>query len=153
MPRFLRSHLRGREQERRDYLRRIATSVLAYGDRRDSPIPSLLSHVGNYWRSAIIVMLHFEALRPSAIRNLLAAIKPDHPISQRMLTLNLRALERDGVIQRAELDVGRAHVEYGLTPLGRRLGDALLMLIDLGEQCAVAVNAAREHFDTKAHER
>lgn len=135
--------------ERRRYFQRIATLLMRYGENRDSPIQSMLGHIGNYWRSGIVVMLRPNPLRPSAIRNILTSLTPDRPISQRMLTLSLRALERDGIIEREVYQTGRAHVEYRLTRLGFALGTLLLQIVELSEENFATIAASRKHFDAR----
>ncbi|KAF1015200.1 MAG: putative HTH-type transcriptional regulator YybR [Stenotrophomonas maltophilia] len=49
-------------------------------------------------------------------------------ISQRMLTLCLRGLERDGLIKRTVHSVMPPHVEYSLTPLGQSLTEPVMAL-------------------------
>jgi DNA-binding HxlR family transcriptional regulator len=128
----------------------MATSQRRFGLERTSPIPSILAHVGNYWCSGILLILQPGALRPSLMLKILAAMEPSHPISQRMLTLNLRELERDGLIERNIRLSGRAHVEYQLTRPGEELSRILATLIDWGVDNVPSITAAREDFDLQA---
>jgi DNA-binding HxlR family transcriptional regulator len=50
-------------------------------------------------------------------------------ISQRMLTVTLRGLERDGIVDRTVYNVMPPHVAYRLTPLGTTLLEAIAPLI------------------------
>jgi DNA-binding HxlR family transcriptional regulator len=63
-----------------------------------------------------------------------------------MLTLNLRMLERDGLIARDVIDDERRHVEYSLTVLGRGLSDRLLSLIDWIDQHVAEIEASNAAF-------
>jgi DNA-binding HxlR family transcriptional regulator len=109
------------EAARLKHLEWMITSQRRFGVERTAPVPSLLVHVGNYWCGGILLILYSGPLRPSSMLKILGLMEPDHKISQRMLTLNLRELERDGLIEREIFASRRAHVEYCLTPLGRAL--------------------------------
>lgn len=128
-------------------LDRVSNSLRKFGNQRNSPIISILGHVGNYWRSGILSLLMPMPLRPSAIMKQLAAVVPDHPISHRILTLNLRALERDGLIRRYTVEDARAHVEYELTDLGKEVCELMWGLIDWGEKNFEHIMLAREKFN------
>jgi len=65
-------------------------------------------------------------------------------VTQRMLTLQLRELERDGLIDRKVYPVVPPHVEYNLTPQGQTLEPLLLMLCDWGKQYAAKIITDRE---------
>ena len=128
-------------------LDRISSSIRKYGNERDSPIISILGHVGNYWRSGILSLLLPMPQRPSAMIRQFAALAPEHPISHRILTLNLRALERDGLIRRYAVGDSRAHVEYELTEMGRQVCQFMWSVIDWGEENYDKIVRSREKFD------
>ena len=67
-----------------------------------------------------------------------------HGISQRILTLTLRGLERDGMVHRM---VSPQRVDYELTELGRGLLAQLLVLRAWALKQDDAIRTAREHFD------
>ena len=113
-----------------EHFRYFCGQLSRYESTRDNPIVSVVNHIGNYWCNWILMIARLGPYRPSTIRKLLAALDPEHPISQRMLTLNLRILERDGLVSRHVVDDVRRHVEYSLTILGRGLSDRLLSLIE-----------------------
>ena len=68
-------------------------------------------------------------------------------ISQRMLTLTLRGLERDGMITRTVFPTLPPSVEYALTPLGHTLLDPIKGLARWAESNRVAIQEARTKFD------
>jgi DNA-binding HxlR family transcriptional regulator len=70
-------------------------------------------------------------------------------ISQRMLTVTLRGLERDGIIDRTVYNVMPPHVSYALTPMGSTLLQATAPLIDWSVQHLPAIDAARASYDTR----
>ena len=79
------------------------------------PIEDAMRLLSGRWRTLLIYYLTSGAKRFSELRR-------DIPkISQRILTLELRTLEEAGVISRTVHPGRVAHVEYELTPAGRRL--------------------------------
>jgi DNA-binding HxlR family transcriptional regulator len=71
-------------------------------------------------------------------------------ISQRMLTVTLRALERDGILTRTVYDVMPPHVAYQLTPMGTALLQATAPLITWSEQHLADIDSARVEYDTRS---
>jgi DNA-binding HxlR family transcriptional regulator len=68
-------------------------------------------------------------------------------VSQRMLTVTLRRLERDGILTRTVHEVMPPHVTYRLTPLGTSLLHAAAPLIAWSEGHLAQVAAARADYD------
>jgi DNA-binding HxlR family transcriptional regulator len=68
-------------------------------------------------------------------------------ISQRMLTLTLRGLERDGLVTRTVLPTVPPRVDYDLTPLGRDLLIPVSALGDWAIRNQAKIARAREQFD------
>lgn len=71
-------------------------------------------------------------------------------ISQRMLTVTLRGLERDGIVERTVYNVMPPHVAYALTPMGSTLLQATAPLIDWAMQHLPVIDAARVAYDTRS---
>jgi DNA-binding HxlR family transcriptional regulator len=114
---------------------------------RSAPVVAVIHHIGNFWRHWLLLIMRTGSFRPSTIIRLLEAVDPTHPISYRMLTLNLRMLERDGLIERTDMSGETKHVEYSSTPLGRELSDWILQLLDWISLRSPDVNRARAAFD------
>ena len=70
-------------------------------------------------------------------------------ISQRMLTVTLRGLERDGLVTRTVYPVVPPRVDYALTPLGRTLLEAVTPLMEWSEAHTNDIAASRAAFDSK----
>jgi len=68
-------------------------------------------------------------------------------ISQRMLTVTLKGLERDGLVQRTVFDTRSPSVEYALTPLGTTLIDHLAGLADWAIRNEPQISESRAAFD------
>src|SRR4051812_20654229 len=86
-------------------------------------VHEVLKRVGDKWSVQVVALLgegphRFNALRRSIER-----------LSQRMLTLTLRGLERDGLVTRTVFPTVPPSVEYGLTPLGRTLLEPVQSLV------------------------
>ena len=73
-------------------------------------------------------------------------------ISQRMLTVTLRGLERDGLVSRAMYPEVPPRVEYALTPLGATLRDIVRSLIVWSGAHLAEVDAARAAYDGRTKE-
>lgn len=79
------------------------------------PIREVLDRVGDTWSLLVILNLQQGTVRFNALRRLVEGI------SQRMLTVTLRSLERDGLVLRIVRPTSPPEVEYSLTALGMSL--------------------------------
>lgn len=131
----------------RELFETVFTWAIQFNMERHNPIVGVVDHIGNYWRNWLFLILHTGTYRPSKIAKLLEAVDPSHPISQRMLTLNLRTLERDGLIERRVICDKFNHVEYKLTPLGDQLVEQLLSVMWWIGDHATEIAEARAKFD------
>jgi DNA-binding HxlR family transcriptional regulator len=86
-------------------------------------IRHLLDRLADKWSLLVVELLGDETLRFSDLRRQIDGI------SQRMLTLTLRNLERDGLVTRTVYPVVPPRVEYRLTPLGSSLLEAIAPLV------------------------
>jgi DNA-binding HxlR family transcriptional regulator len=68
-------------------------------------------------------------------------------ISQRMLTLTLRGLERDGLVTRTVFPTIPPRVDYELTDLGRGLSQPVIALGMWAKQHQAEIESARARFD------
>lgn len=109
--------------------------------RRTCPSRSVLARVVGKWTVLVVVALEDGPLR---FGELLAAVEG---ISAKVLTATLRALERDGVVWRRAYPGVPVRVEYGLSPLGRSLGEPLAALQAWAQAHAQEVIRARERYD------
>lgn len=74
-------------------------------------------------------------------------------VSQRMLTVTLRGLERDGLVRRTVYPEVPPRVEYALTPLGATLRRTVRTLIEWSGAHLAEVDAARARYDAAAARR
>ena len=100
----------------------VTVEIPAHASADCRAVSSVLARVGDKWSVLIIVLLGTGPNRFSEIKRLIGGI------SQRMLTLTLRGLERDGLVKRTQFPTIQPRVVYELTPLGRSLGKAVAPL-------------------------
>jgi DNA-binding HxlR family transcriptional regulator len=99
-------------------------------------------------RSALLMhLLRTGNDRHALLRRLVGAVGIEAHISQRMLTLRLRSLERDGLIARRMIETHPPGVEYVLTPLGHALTERLEHLMQWIREHQQKIRDAREQFD------
>ena len=108
------------------------------------PVRQILARVGDKWSVLIVMALRDGPLRFNEIKRAIGTI------SQRMLTLTLKGMERDGLVRRTVTPTKPPRVDYELTELGQSLRRPLE---DLGrwaidnENCIASAQAV---FDAKA---
>jgi DNA-binding HxlR family transcriptional regulator len=106
-------------------------------------ISSILARVGDKWSILIIVRLGNGPKRFNEIKRMVGGI------SQRMLTLTLRGLERDGLVTRTYFPTIPPRVDYELTQLGRSLWNAVEPLGAWAQSHVKHITRARAAFDKK----
>jgi DNA-binding HxlR family transcriptional regulator len=103
-----------------------------------------LARIGDKWTVMVVGALSRGPVRYNEIRRMVDGI------SQRMLTLTLKGLERDGLVTRTLYPTIPPRVDYELTDLGRKLIVPLQSLYDWALVNRPAMLAAREKFMKKA---
>jgi DNA-binding HxlR family transcriptional regulator len=111
-------------------------------NRARTPIEAALSVIGGRWKILILCQLFEGKRRFNELRRSVAGI------SQRMLTRQLRELERDGIVGRRVFAESPLRVEYSLTDFGRTLEPALDQLCEWGE--AYQLRAGAPHGEDAA---
>jgi DNA-binding HxlR family transcriptional regulator len=107
----------------------------------------VLARVGDKWTVLVVSTLGGGPRRFNELRKALGSI------SQRMLTLTLRALERDGLVTRTVFPTVPPRVQYELTRLGRSLLEPVSQLGLWARKNRVAIQAARGRFDSGETQR
>ena len=104
-------------------------------------VRDMFDRIGDKWTLLVVGMLQDGSQRFTALRDTVPGI------SQRMLTLTLRHLERDGLVSRTAFAEVPPRVEYALTPLGSELLPAVTALAQwaLGNEGTIRAN--REAYD------
>jgi DNA-binding HxlR family transcriptional regulator len=104
-------------------------------------VSGVLARIGDKWSVLIVSRLGSKPMRFNELKREIAGI------SQRMLTLTLRGLERDGLITRTVFATIPPRVDYELTALGRSLLEPVNALADWALKHASKIDQARAKFD------
>jgi DNA-binding HxlR family transcriptional regulator len=115
--------------------------------RRCLALREVLNRVGDKWSIQIVAMLGEDRKRFSDLRRSIEGI------SQRMLTLTLKGLERDGLVTRTVYPTIPPRVEYELTELGRTLRVPIQALAEWSESSRGAIQQARDLYDAREARR
>ncbi len=99
-----------------------------YDCRYGCSVEATLDVIGGRWKGVILFHLLSGTKRFNELHRLVTCC------TQRMLTLQLRELEKDGVVKRTVYAEVPPKVEYSLTEFGRSLEPILLMMREWGDQ-------------------
>jgi DNA-binding HxlR family transcriptional regulator len=106
-------------------------------------VGSVLARVGDKWSVFVVMMLINGPMRFNELKRMIGGI------SQRMLTLTLRGLERDGLVTRTVFPTIPPRVDYELTDLGRGLAEPVKALGQWAFEHQPQIQGARNKFDTR----
>ena len=104
-------------------------------------ISTLLSRIGDKWSVLVVETLGEGSKRFNELRRAIPTV------SQRMLTLTLRNLERDGLVNRTVTPSIPPRVDYELTELGRSLQKPICGLVSWSMDNVGEIHAAQERYD------
>jgi DNA-binding HxlR family transcriptional regulator len=107
----------------------------------------VLDRVGDKWSTIVIYVLGTGTKR---FTELLRAVDG---ISQRMLTVTVRGLERDGLVSRVVHPVVPPRVDYALTPMGRTLLSTVQELVEWADRHRADIDVARAAYDARESSR
>ncbi|MEJ1969900.1 MAG: helix-turn-helix domain-containing protein [Rhizomicrobium sp.] len=110
-------------------------------------VSGVLARIGDKWSVLVVSRLGKSPMRFNELKRDIGGI------SQRMLTLTLRGLERDGLVTRTVFPTIPPRVDYDLTALGRSLLEPVVALGDWALQNIGKIEAARAKFDDTAPKR
>ena len=106
-------------------------------------VSRLLARVGDKWSVLIVMMLADGPRRFNEMKRMIDGI------SQRMLTLTLRGLERDGLVRRTVFATIPPRVDYELTDLGHSLREPVMALGRWAQANTGVIAAAQADFDKR----
>jgi DNA-binding HxlR family transcriptional regulator len=106
--------------------------------RTGCSVEATLSVIGGVWKPVLLFHLLGGKLRFNAI----CRLTPN--ATQRMITLQLRELEADGIVERTVFPEVPPRVEYALTPLGRTLKPVLLSMRSWGADFQAGLDGERD---------
>jgi DNA-binding HxlR family transcriptional regulator len=104
-------------------------------------VAPVLHRIGDKWSVLIVMMLSDGPRRFNQLKREIDGI------SQRMLTLTLRGLERDGLVTRTVTPSIPPRVDYALTDLGQSLREPVTALGDWAIAHIDCIRAAQDEFD------
>jgi len=109
-----------------DTMKKLGQERLAIG--YSCPVEATVDIIGGKWKSVILFHLLPGKKRFGELQRLLPGV------TQRMLTLQLRELEEDGIIYRHVYREVPPKVEYSLTDFGKSLQPILIQMRDWGQE-------------------
>src|SRR5918995_3134230 len=110
-------------------------------------ISTLLSRIGDKWTVLVVATLGDGPRRFNELRREIPSV------SQRMLTLTLRNLERDGIVSRTVTPTIPPRVDYELTELGKSLEKPICGLASWAMDHVGAIHEAQARYDAEQDER
>jgi len=129
----------------------MVRNMAADGVRREEPMREVFARIGDKWSTLLLLLLllllRTGNYRHAVLRRLVGAVGSEGRISQRMLTLRLRALERDGLIARRTISTQPPGVEYGLTELGSGLLQQIDIMMQWVRTHIAEIRRARQEFE------
>lgn len=140
-----------REEGRRDRLHKLMSDVLEQNVRPESPTLHMWQIIGDRWAPLILFILSTGTFRHSELQrvvNVFSEMSDATPISQRVLTLKLRMLERDGFLTRTVWPIVPPRADYALTPLGQSLIQLLEQVVSWSEKNGAKMVAAQRNYDS-----
>jgi len=115
--------------------------------REGCEVRQILDRIADKWSLLVIALLEERMMRFTELRRQIDGI------SQRMLTVTLRQLERDGLICRTVHAEVPPRVEYCLSPLGHTLLGTIQALVAWTEEHQTEIARARAEFDAAQNTR
>jgi DNA-binding HxlR family transcriptional regulator len=128
-------------------LKALSREMAEHGAERDAPIRTIFGLLGDRWSMLILLLLAVAQFRHAELRRLLDRLSAEGRISQRVLTLKLRLLERNGLVARSVSEDVPPKVDYALTTLGRELVGEARRLLGWVQVSGARIEASRMAFD------
>ncbi len=119
---------------------------VAHSPAACSRVAPILQRIGDKWSILIVMMLSPGPRRFNELKRQIGGI------SQRMLTLSLRGLERDGLVSRTVTPSIPPRVDYALTELGLSLREPIAAIGGWANLNHDAIEAARARFDGRSED-
>lgn len=104
-------------------------------------VSEILCRIGDKWTVLVVMVLHGQPRRFNDIKRSVGGV------SQQMLTRTLKALERDGMVDRTVYATKPPQVEYALTELGRSLAQPVLQLGQWARTNITTIHDHRVRYD------
>jgi DNA-binding HxlR family transcriptional regulator len=121
----------------------VFNDAYQWDTREDCEVRQILDRIADKWSLLVIALLDRRKLRFTELRREIDGV------SQRMLTVTLRQLERDGLVRRTVHPVVPPRVDYELTKLGVTLHETIQALVTWTETHQNEIAAARATYDRR----
>lgn len=128
----------------------LAAEMAVHGSDRDAPVRAVMALLGDRWTTLILLVLGTGEWRHADLKRMLATLSSEQAISQRVLTLKLRTLEREGMVVRSVTADIPPRVSYRLTSLGTGLLGETRRLIGWIQDHSDPIHSARSAFEISA---
>ncbi|MEN9891502.1 MAG: hypothetical protein RLY78_1797 [Pseudomonadota bacterium] len=128
---------------------RLLADMARHGNGREDPVRTVPAALGDRWSSLIMHLLSAGMLRHAEIKRLVGRVSAEGEISQRVLTLKLRLMERDGLVARRVTGDVPPRVEYRLTQAGHEAYAHFSALVRWAERQTAAIREARAAYDRR----
>lgn len=132
-----------RNSKSTEYCTGLDDDARQWDHRARCEVRTVLDRVADKWT---LLALSYLSERPHRFSELRRKIDG---VSQRMMTVTLRQLERDGLVLRTVHPTVPPRVDYELTPLGRTLHETVQVLSSWSERHEAEIAAARAAYDAK----
>ncbi|MEU0467375.1 helix-turn-helix domain-containing protein [Amycolatopsis sp. NPDC006131] len=106
-------------------------------------IRRILDRIGNKWTLLVVATLDDQRMRFTELQQRIPGV------SQRMLSLTLRHLERDGLVSRTAYAEVPPRVEYALTDVGRTLIEPAVRLAEWAVEHDPDIERSQRAFDER----
>ena len=116
----------------------------SHGTDQCKAVGSILARIGDKWSVLVVMSLGDGTYRFNELKRHIGGI------SQRMLTLTLRGLERDGLVERTFFPTIPPRVDYRLTELGRSLREPVGALGQWAIEHRKTVERSRDVYDARS---
>ena len=118
----------------------------AQGIKRTDPVREIPAMLGDRWAALILLVLDIGRWRHAELRRVLGQLGAEGKISQRVMTLKLRAMERNGLVNRFVTRDLPPKVDCELTEMVHSLCDASRGLIEWTRRNQSRIQQARALF-------
>jgi DNA-binding HxlR family transcriptional regulator len=115
-------------------------------DYGSCPIGTAISLLGGKWKLPVLYNLREQTMRFNELKKALPGV------TQKMLTQQLREMEKDGLVARKVYAEVPPKVEYSITPITRKLEPVLALMCEWGVEYREVMKASRT-VEVKAEER
>lgn len=127
-------------------LKNIIDGMVEDGNRYTDPMRDTFARLGDKWSTLLLILLRLRPMRLCMLNKLVDLVSAEGVISRRILVSCLRALERNGLIERTDLGGKPRLIIYSLTPLGGDFVEAFRKLMRWTHDHLPEIRTARQRY-------